>query len=146
MGRATEIRLTALFLLGVAAICWIVTADRMQGMDAGPGTDLGSFGWFAGVWAVMMAAMMLPSLVPMAGAFAAQARGGSPDVTPRSLLRTTLFTAGYLLTWVLVGLVAWLVFEAVPSLDIFLLSWDDGGLYVAGAVIAGAALYELTPL
>src|SRR3954463_6642433 len=118
MGRATEIRLTALFLLGVAAICWIVTADRMQGMDAGPGTDLGSFGWFAGVWAVMMAAMRLPSVIPMAGAYASQAGGGSADVTPQSLLRTSLFTAGYLLTWVLVGVVAWLVFKAVRSLDI----------------------------
>ena len=115
-------------------------------MDAGPGTDLGSFGWFAGIWAVMMAAMMLPSLVPMAGAYAAQARGGSADVTPQSLLRTTLFTSGYLLAWVLVGVVAWLVFEAVRSLDVSFLAWDDGGRYVAGAVIAGAALYELTPL
>jgi predicted metal-binding membrane protein len=58
---------TAPFLLGAAAIAWVVTVDRMQGMDAGPGTDLGAFGWFAGIWAVMMAAMMLPSLVPMAG-------------------------------------------------------------------------------
>jgi predicted metal-binding membrane protein len=118
----------------------------MQGMDAGPGTDLGSFGWFAGVWAVMMAAMMLPSLVPMAGAYAGKARGGSADVTPRSLLLTTLFTAGYLLTWVIAGLVVWLVFEAVRSLDLSFLGWNDGGRYVAGAVIGGAALYELTPM
>ena len=138
--------MTAVFLLAAAAIAWIVTVNRMQGMDAGPGTDLGSFGWFAGVWAVMMAGMMLPSLVPMAGAYARQARGGSADVTPRSLLRTTLFTAGYLLTWILVGLVAWLVFEGVRDLDISFLGWDDGGRYVAGGVIAFAALYEFTPL
>jgi len=146
MGRTAELRLTALFLLGAAALAWVVTADRMQGMDAGPGTDLGSFSWFAGVWAVMMAAMMLPSLVPMAGAYAAKARTGSADVTPQSLLLTTLFTAGYLLTWVLVGLVAWVAFEAVRSLDLSFLGWDNGGRYIAGAVIAGAALYELTPL
>jgi predicted metal-binding membrane protein len=144
--RATQLRVTALFLLAAAAIAWVVTVDRMQGMDAGPGTDLGSFDWFAGVWAVMMAAMMLPSLIPMAGAYAAQARGRSADVTPQSLIRTTLFTVGYLLTWVLVGLVAWLAFEAVRSLGISFLEWDSGGRYVAGGVIAGAALYEFTPL
>jgi predicted metal-binding membrane protein len=137
---------TALFLLGAAAIAWVVTMDRMQGMDAGPGTDLGSFGWFAGVWAVMMAAMMLPSLIPMAGAYAGKARGGAAEVTPQSLLHTTLFTAGYLLTWILVGLAAWVVFKLVRSLDLSFLGWDDGGRYVAGAVIAGAALYELTPM
>jgi predicted metal-binding membrane protein len=146
MGRTTELRLTALLLLGVAAIAWLVTADRMQGMDAGPGTDLGSFGWFAGVWAVMMAAMMLPSLVPMAGAYAGQARGGSHAVTPRSLLGTALFAAGYLLTWVVVGAAAWVLFQLVRSLDLSFLAWDGGGRYIAGAVIAGAALYELTPL
>jgi predicted metal-binding membrane protein len=145
-GRTADLRVTALFLLAVAAIAWLVTLDRMDGMDMGPGTDLGSFGWFAGVWAVMMAAMMLPSLVPMAGAYARRARGGAAWVTPQSLVGTTLFTAGYLLAWVLTGLVAWVIFEVVSSLDLGFLSWDDGGRYVAGAVIAGAALYELTPM
>jgi predicted metal-binding membrane protein len=146
LGRTTDLRLTGLFLLGTAAIAWVVTVDRMQGMDAGPGTDLGSFGWFAGIWAVMMAAMMLPSLVPMAGTYARQARGGSAAATPRSIGRTTLFTAGYLLAWVLVGLVAWIAFEGIRSLDLSFLAWNDGGRYVAAGVIAGAALYELTPL
>jgi predicted metal-binding membrane protein len=146
MRRAPELRVTAFFLLGAAAIAWIVAIDRMQGMDAGPGTDLGSLGWFAGIWAVMMAAMMLPSLIPMAGAYAGQARGGSAEVTPQSLVRTTLFAAGYLLAWVLVGLAAWVVHRGIRSLDLSFLGWDDGGRYVAGAVIAGAALYELTPL
>ena len=127
MGRAADLRLTALFLLAAAAVAWVVTVDRMQGMDAGPGTDLGSFGWFAGIWAVMMAAMMLPSLVPMAGAYARQARGGKREVTPRSLLRTTLFTVGYLLVWVLVGLVAWVLFDGVRALDLSFLHGDDGG-------------------
>jgi predicted metal-binding membrane protein len=146
MGRTTELRVTAPFLLGAAAIAWIVTVDRMQGMDAGPGTSLGSFGWFAGIWAVMMAAMMLPSLIPMAGAYAGQARASSREVSPQSVLRTTLFTAGYLAAWVLAGLVAWVVVEGVRSLDLSFLGWDDGGRYVAGAVIAFAGLYELTPM
>ncbi|HYB30718.1 MAG TPA: hypothetical protein VEF89_29240, partial [Solirubrobacteraceae bacterium] len=48
-------------LLALAAGAWWSTADRMAGMDGGPGTDLGTLGWFLGVWLVMMAAMMFPS-------------------------------------------------------------------------------------
>ncbi|HKH22028.1 MAG TPA: DUF2182 domain-containing protein, partial [Solirubrobacterales bacterium] len=117
---------------------------RMQGMDMGPGTDLGGLGWFAGVWAVMMAAMMLPSLVPMAGAYAVGARRGAATVTPQSLTRTTLFTAGYLLVWMLAGIAAWVLVDVVRSLDPGFLRWDEGGRYVAAGVIAAAVLYELT--
>ena len=52
-------------LLGAALVTWIVTVSRMHGMDAGPGTDLGSVGWYVGVWVTMMAAMMFPAAAPM---------------------------------------------------------------------------------
>ena len=55
-----------LLLVAIAGACWAVTVKRMQGMDMGPGTDLGGLGWFAAVWVTMMAAMMLPSMAPMA--------------------------------------------------------------------------------
>src|SRR5215212_814404 len=51
-----------LFVLAGAA--WWSTVDRMRGMDDGPGTDLGTLGWFLGIWVVMMAAMMFPSVSP----------------------------------------------------------------------------------
>jgi predicted metal-binding membrane protein len=132
----------AIVLIAVAAACWAITASRMQGMDMGPGTDLGGFGWFAGVWATMMAAMMLPSLVPMASAYARRARGArasSPTV------ETVLFACGYLLVWVGAGALAYLVIDAVSALDPSWLAWDEAGPYVAGGVILLAALYELTP-
>src|SRR5947208_5407005 len=56
-------------LFALAAVAWWSTADRMAGMDAGPGTDLGALGWFLGVWVVMMAAMMFPSLAPTAALY-----------------------------------------------------------------------------
>jgi hypothetical protein len=45
---------TALFLVTIAAACWALTVDRMQGMNMGPATDLGGLGWFATVWVTMM--------------------------------------------------------------------------------------------
>ena len=75
-------------LLAAAGLAWWSTAERMAGMNAGPGTALGSVGWFTGVWATMMAAMMLPSLAPTAAVFAALVR--------RELSRVLLFAVGYL--------------------------------------------------
>ena len=47
-------------LLASSVVAWLVTDDRMGGVDHGPRTDLGSLGFYAGVWVVMMAAMMFP--------------------------------------------------------------------------------------
>lgn len=127
----------AIVLIAVAAVCWAVTARRMEGMDMGPGTDLGGLGWFAVVWATMMAAMMLPSLVPMAITYAG---------VSRRTAATCLFVCGYLLTWVGAGLAAYALVEGVRSLDLSWLAWDEGGPFLAGGVILGAALYELTPV
>ncbi len=51
-------------LFVLAGLAWWATAAQMAGMDAGPGTDLGTLGWFVGIWVVMMAAMMFPSVSP----------------------------------------------------------------------------------
>jgi predicted metal-binding membrane protein len=129
-----------LFLLALAGVCWAVTAQRMRGMDMGPGTELGGLGWFAVVWVTMMAAMMLPSLSPMAVACSrAPGRGPAASVT-----RTVVFAAGYLLAWVAFGVLAYVLVEGVRSLDPGFLAWDRAGRYLVGGVILGAALYELT--
>jgi predicted metal-binding membrane protein len=136
------IRLTAI-ILAAALAAWIVTVDRMQGMDAGPGTDLGGLGWYVGIWVTMTAAMMLPSVAPMVLIFARV----SQERHRRALfVPTCVFLAGYLATWVAYGLVAYGVFRLVTSLDAGFLAWDEGGPYVAGGAIAAAGLYQLTPL
>src|SRR5437660_8867082 len=61
-------------LLALAAAAWWSTAERMAGMDAGPGTDLGALGWFLGVWVVMMAEMMFPTLAPTTALYAHMTR------------------------------------------------------------------------
>ncbi len=131
----------AILLIAVAAAAWLITVRRMQGMDMGPGTDLGGLGWFAVVWVTMMAAMMLPSLVPMAITYAGASR--EPARSPGAA--TAVFVGGYLLTWLGAGVVAYGFIQGVRALDLSWLAWDRGGPYVAGGVIVAAALYELTP-
>lgn len=130
---------TVLFLVAVAGACWAVTVDRMRGMDMGPGTDLGGLGWFAAVWVTMMAAMMLPSLSPMA-----VASSGATDGQLGAIARSAAFAAGYLLPWVAFGVLAYALVEGVRSLELAFLAWNRAGQYLAGGVILGAALYELT--
>jgi predicted metal-binding membrane protein len=131
--------LVVLLLLGVTAAAWFSAVDRMAGMDAGPGTDLGALGWFAGVWVVMMAAMMFPSLAPTATMYARMTR-------TRGLSRPLLFAAGYLLVWGAAGLLAYGLFRLGRSVLGGDLAWHNAGRYFAGGVLVLAAIYELTPL
>ncbi len=126
-------------LLILAALAWWSTADRMAGMDAGPGTDLGALGWFVGVWVVMMAAMMFPSASPTVALYAQMTHR-------RGLDRPLLFAGGYLLVWGAAGVAAYCLFRLGRTLFGTDLSWHSGGQWFAGGVLAVAALYELTPL
>jgi predicted metal-binding membrane protein len=81
----------ALPLIAVGAACWVVTANRMDGMDMGPGTELGGLGWFVGVWATMMAAMMLPSLVPMGATYVRAGNAGRGSGEARPFVATVAF-------------------------------------------------------
>jgi predicted metal-binding membrane protein len=125
-------------VLATAAVAWWSTAERMAGMDAGPGTGLGTLGWFAGVWAIMMAAMMLPSLTPAAALYAGLLR--------RELSRVLLFAGGYLLVWSTAGIAAYGIFELGRRLLAGALAWHAGGRWLAGGVLLLAALYQLTPI
>jgi predicted metal-binding membrane protein len=96
----------------------------MHGMDMGVATRLGSFGFFAATWTSMMAAMMLPGVVP---AVSRRARtGGGMRAAP-------LFVASYLGVWALVGIAVYAVYR-------------PHGSVAAGAVAIAAGVYELTPL
>jgi predicted metal-binding membrane protein len=135
--------ITAVFA-GAALVTWVVTVERMRGMDGGPGTDLGALGWFTGVWVTMMAAMMLPSAMPMVLVFSRvsterQRRG-------QAFVPTWIFVGGYLAAWTLYGLLAYGLFRAIHAAHPHFLSWHAQGPLVAGAAIAAAGIYQLTPL
>jgi predicted metal-binding membrane protein len=109
--------------LGLAAAAWVVTVGRMNGMDMGVATRLGSFAFFAALWVWMMAAMMLPGAAP---AVARRARAGGVAAVP-------VFLVSYLAVWALIGLAVYLLYR-------------PHGTAVAGAVAIAAGLYELTPV
>jgi predicted metal-binding membrane protein len=141
-GRAAVSR-TAPVVIGAALAAWAVTAWRMRGMDAGPGTDLGGLGWYLGVWVTMMAAMMLPSALPMIQLFDRVSRRSASG---RRGVPTSVFVASYFAVWTVYGVAAFALFRVVTGLHLGFLAWNRAGPYIAGASIALAGLYELTPL
>ncbi len=126
-------------LFVLAGIGWWWTVDRMRGMDNGPWTDLGTLGWFLGIWVVMMAAMMLPSVSPTVALYSRMTQA-------RSAVSPLLFTLGYLVTWATAGALAFAAALAGGRIAGDVLSWDRAGRWVAAATLLIAAAYELTPL
>jgi predicted metal-binding membrane protein len=124
-------------LFALAAIGWWSTVDRMRGMDDGPWTALGTFGWFLGVWFVMMAAMMFPSLTPTVALYSRMTR---------DRIAPLLLTGGYLVAWAAAGAAAFAIARASGAIAGDVLAWDRAGRWVAGATLLVAAAYEFTPL
>src|SRR4051794_35093603 len=108
-------------------------------MDAGSWTGLGTLGWFLGVWVVMMAAMMLPSVWPTVALY-------SRMLEERSVFSPLLFVAGYLATWTAVGVIAFMLAEAGGNVAGGVFAWDRAGRWLAGVTLLAAAVYEVTPL
>jgi predicted metal-binding membrane protein len=124
--------ITVAIVLGVAAVAWAVTAWQMLG--SGMAMGLGSVASFATTWTVMMAAMMLPSAIPLVYRFARQAEG-------RRSRAVAVGTLGlvYLAVWLAFGVACYLAYNALG------MPWRNQAL--AGGVALGlAALYALTPL
>jgi predicted metal-binding membrane protein len=109
--------------LALAGACWAIAVWQMNGMDMGPATQLGSFGFFIAVWIAMMAAMMLPGAAP---AVLRRARSSGARAVP-------LFAVSYLAVWALAGVAVYAAYR-------------PHGPFAAGVVVIAAAVYEVTPL
>jgi predicted metal-binding membrane protein len=137
-GARTLWRLTpqAAALLTAAALAWvaIITWSPIGGAMAGRLEFV--LPTFLITWTVMMAAMMLPSVAPVASLY-------SRSISERRALRLTLFTGGYLVTWVSAGVLAF-------ALDAFVGGLADASPSLGTAASAGAylvcGLYQLSPL
>jgi predicted metal-binding membrane protein len=126
-------------LFGLAGVGWWWTAREMRGMDTGPWSALGGFGWFLGVWVVMMAAMMLPSVAPTVALYSRMAR-------TRSAVLPLMFVGGYLVTWAAAGLAAFAVGAGLSAVAGTSLAWDHAGRVLAGLTLLVATGYQLSPV
>lgn len=125
--------LTALVFLVVAAVAWWLTIEQSRSMS-GMAMDPGTLGSFAVSWVVMMAAMMLPTALPLVFEFARNAERRRGWQAATGLLGLT-----YLSVWLAFGLICYVVRSALPmSLP------NQGIVGLVALVLAG--LYALTPI
>lgn len=115
-GAGAPHRGTAGALLLGIGLAWLIVLAGPDGMGAGSVV-------FVAAWTAMMAAMMLPSAAPLVLLYR---RGGSAH-------GSAALVAGYLLVWAATGLPAYLAHEWLP-------------MGIAPAALAGAGVYQLTPL
>ncbi|MDA3887338.1 MAG: DUF2182 domain-containing protein [Allgaiera sp.] len=105
-----------------------------------PGMVLGLFV----MWAVMMAAMMLPTAAPMIVAYARMQAGDR--ATGSGWLPVAAFSAGYVIVWLVFSLGAAGLQAVLTGLALMSPMVMTSAAPVSGALLIGAGLYQFSPL
>jgi predicted metal-binding membrane protein len=138
----------------VGTIAWCASMSAMGEM-AMPGGWAMSMAWmrmpgrtwpgaaasFLGMWAVMMVAMMLPSLVPMLWRYR-QAAGGTGEA--RLGRRTALVGVGYFLVWIVLGAAAFPVGVTLAAIEMQQPALARGVPMAVGVVVLAAGALQFT--
>jgi predicted metal-binding membrane protein len=126
----------ALVVLAVAGVAWAAMVHHSRAMTGMEGMDmgLGPIAPFAATWVVMMAAMMLPSAIPVVLEFArtAERRRGWP-------VATGVLAATYLAVWLTFGVVCYAIYTAAR------MPWPNQPV-VVGLALALAGVYSISPI
>ena len=123
----------ALAVLAVAGVAWVAMVRQshsMAGMDVG----LGPIESFAATWVVMMAAMMLPSAIPVVLEFARTAERRRGWQVATGVLAVT-----YLGVWLMFGVMCYALYTAAG------MPWPNQTV-VAGVALALAGVYSVSPI
>jgi predicted metal-binding membrane protein len=126
----------ALVVLAVAGVAWAAMVQQSRSMAGMDGMDmgLGPIESFAATWVVMMAAMMLPSAIPVVLEFARTAEGRRGWQVATGMLAVT-----YLGVWLIFGVVCYAIYEAAG------MPWPNQDV-VVGLALALAGVYSISPI
>jgi len=127
---------SALVVLAVAGVAWAAMIQQSRSMAGMDGMDmgLGPIESFAASWIVMMAAMMLPSAIPVVLEFARTA-----ERRRRWQVATGVLALTYLGVWLVFGVVCYAVYTSLR------MPWPNQAV-VVGVTLALAGIYSLSPI
>ncbi|MEV5932492.1 DUF2182 domain-containing protein [Streptomyces sp. NPDC052079] len=138
---ARELAAAWLLIVLIAVPAWALTIGQARDMGVGPGTMGMALPLFLLLWVTMMAAMMLPSMAPVAVTWV-RAIGRRSSGWTRTA-RTVEFVGGYLLLWTAVGLLAYAALALTGDL---VEDHPTAGRWIGAAAFLLAGLYQLGPL
>jgi predicted metal-binding membrane protein len=121
-------------ILIVAGLAWLGIVLWAQEMGVMPGTMGLTLTTFVVLWTLMMAAMMLPSAMPMISLSVQTIRNSR-------WLRMTAFGGGYLLAWGLTGIPAFILAWSAGEIAAEYTDWTS---LAAVLIFASAGIYQLT--
>jgi predicted metal-binding membrane protein len=132
-------------LLVVAAFAWVLLIRQSPGMPASMAGPWLVFGEFLLLWVVMMAAMMLPSVAPVASMYLTVLRNRRNGT---AAAHAAALVAGYLLAWAGFGVAGFGISRALGKLAPMGANMAPSRLAVWSAAIAlaVAGVYQFTPL
>ena len=139
--RATVVTFVA--LLVVTALAWLailrapMRGDDMAGMQMVMAPTARDAAAYVVAWAVMMAAMMLPSAMPMIGLYAATQR--NTGSAPARTAAVASFALVYLALWAATGAPIYLASLALMAVGPATLA------YITAGVLIAAGVYQLSP-
>jgi predicted metal-binding membrane protein len=135
----TYVVLLALTAAAWAHVIWMAATDDMAGMDMVMTPALLTGLGFVAAWAVMMAAMMLPSALPMIALYAATQQR-LPDATRASGVPVAVFTLVYLALWAATGVPMYFASVALSVIP------PEARAWTVALVLVSAGAFQLSPL
>jgi predicted metal-binding membrane protein len=128
-------------LVLISVLAWVLTIGQASDMVVEPGTMGMGIPLFLLLWLAMMAAMMLPSVAPVAITWARWIGRRSTGLARAA--RTATFIWGYLFVWTAFGLLAYGALAATGDL---VRDHPDAGRWIGFTAFLLAGLQQLGPL
>ncbi len=136
--------IAAATLLLIAAASWkLLIGTSSMTMNAPATFSFGSASAFVGMWGVMMAAMMLPSAIPMIllyGTVSGKLRARGDRAIPLSL-----FAAVYLGAWLVAGAPVYALNTAAAYAAVRSEQFESAVPYMVGMLLMAAGAYQISP-
>ncbi len=125
-----------IIILTVAALAWAAVIAYARHMGNGVGTMGLSLVGFMAMWSLMMTAMMLPAVAPVASLYARTIGSDRPQ-------RLIVFVGGYLAVWAAAGVPTYV---ALRLIDEHVANSAAAMRTVSVVLLTLAGIYQLTPL